>query len=482
MQGGIGDALAAVAVTSTAFAQNVTISGRIDAGTVSSKTTGTNPALTNKSSTLAGANGTKTGSRITFAGTEDLGGGLTAFFNIESSLNNSVIGNRNLFVGARGSFGSVQIGRYLNTYSAVRDSHYSIAGGAGGAFLNKHLGYNLGSATVGAFGQAGLLVGGATGALVTATSTVGTGGVAPTNFFVRGGDGSSANAWQQLYATTTQASGSPFATRDGLAATSTSLVTINTEAGINSAARADNAAMAAQLTALMANGLPNRSNNTIAYTSPSFNGLTVTAGISDDRIEADRQDAGRTGKNETKLRGQSVSFGYANGPLSGRLTMGSGKVTTESEGANAGATAGTVTAIGDSSAKTSDTALMVSYNFGVAQAYIMNNRTKATLTKFRGAAANANLKTNATEIGVKAPMGAFEPFATIGRGKVTAEAGGAQTANIKSSAYQLGVNYTLSKRTHVYASTGQEKFVSSAPSTVNTTKTTGYSIGLVHNF
>jgi predicted porin len=134
--------LAAVAVTSTAFAQNVTISGRLDLGTSSIKDTdyvdGEFAGRT-ESSTFAGARNNYTGARITFSGTEDLGGGLKAGFNLETATQAGPWGGRNAFLTlSSDSLGTVIIGRYLNSFSAVRDAYYGVGGAPGSDFLNQH--------------------------------------------------------------------------------------------------------------------------------------------------------------------------------------------------------------------------------------------------------------------------------------------------------------------------------------------------------
>ncbi len=59
-------------------------------------------------------------SRLGFRGTEDLGGGLNAFWQIESAaapdVGNSTIGSRNSGVGLQGSWGSVLLGRWDSPY------------------------------------------------------------------------------------------------------------------------------------------------------------------------------------------------------------------------------------------------------------------------------------------------------------------------------------------------------------------------------
>jgi predicted porin len=148
--------LAAVAVTSTAFAQ-VTISGRLDLGTGSTKNTTYEEgefAGRTESSTFAGARNNYTGARITFSGTEDLGGGLKAGFNLETASNATPLagwGGRNAFLTlSSDSLGTVIAGRYLNSFTGVRDQSYAVWSAPGGDFLNEHVAVAGGAGTRGA--------------------------------------------------------------------------------------------------------------------------------------------------------------------------------------------------------------------------------------------------------------------------------------------------------------------------------------------
>jgi len=138
-------ALAAVAVTGAAFAQNVTMYGVADAGIA--KVTGVSTAF-NSSGTMS--NGT---SRWGIRGTEDLGGGLKAGFNFEQgvSLANGDLSKagggefgRAAYMTLGGGFGEVRLGRTLNpsffaaaaweltgtaNYSAVTGQFGSVLGG-----------------------------------------------------------------------------------------------------------------------------------------------------------------------------------------------------------------------------------------------------------------------------------------------------------------------------------------------------------------
>lgn len=107
-------ALAATAiVSSSAFAQsNVTMYGIVDVGVVH-ESGGQGDSLLKLTSGIAN------GSRIGFRGTEDLGGGLNAFFTMENGFQadtgtlgqGGLLFGRQVFVGLGGGFGMVKLGR-----------------------------------------------------------------------------------------------------------------------------------------------------------------------------------------------------------------------------------------------------------------------------------------------------------------------------------------------------------------------------------
>ena len=106
-------ALAALAATGAAFAQSsVTLSGTIDVG-FEKRFSGDPFAMTGN------RNGT---SNWTLRGSEDLGGGLKANFQISTSFNSdtgttepNALGNFGMFVDLTGGFGTVRMGRPFNT-------------------------------------------------------------------------------------------------------------------------------------------------------------------------------------------------------------------------------------------------------------------------------------------------------------------------------------------------------------------------------
>lgn len=163
-------ALAALAATGATLAQSsVTIYGRMDLGMSQQDTTVGTTKTTR--STLAGAEGERTGSRLGFRGTEDLGGGLRASFNYEIGINadrdlathsdhratgtNAQTRLANLSLS--GGFGTVVIGTFMNAFDTVRGFSPATAGVPGGDFTQFQLGTVLaptdGSAAMARFGS-----------------------------------------------------------------------------------------------------------------------------------------------------------------------------------------------------------------------------------------------------------------------------------------------------------------------------------------
>lgn len=131
-------------VSGTVFAQSsVTLSGRINVGANSIKSSGTDaagaatPAVT--ASDWTGAENTKTGSRLTVSGVEDLGGGLKAAFDYTAALSPTEraggLSTRRSNVSLMGGFGTVSVGSFdTNALDAVRGFSPTVPGAAGGDF------------------------------------------------------------------------------------------------------------------------------------------------------------------------------------------------------------------------------------------------------------------------------------------------------------------------------------------------------------
>jgi predicted porin len=108
---------------------NVTVYGVVDAG-ISYKDSG---AATD-AKTWGLDSGQQSGSRLGFKGTEDLGGGLSAIFTLESGFNlddgtmaqpgatSQRLFGRQAFVGLNGGFGSVKLGRQYNPIRVALES------------------------------------------------------------------------------------------------------------------------------------------------------------------------------------------------------------------------------------------------------------------------------------------------------------------------------------------------------------------------
>lgn len=135
-----------VLVSGTSFAQNnVTLYGIVDLGLRYGN------AATSNDNTLSVGSGQQRASRLGFRGTEDLGGGLSASFQLESGFNaddgtlgygNRLFG-RQSWVGLNGDFGSIRFGRQT---TAIYDVLYTVdpfvINGTGNA--QRVFGYGLG--------------------------------------------------------------------------------------------------------------------------------------------------------------------------------------------------------------------------------------------------------------------------------------------------------------------------------------------------
>lgn len=111
-------ALAILAGAGGALAQSsVTLYGRIDTSVGAEKEDGT--------TTTGMFSGQLTTSRIGFRGTEDLGGGLRANFNLEGALGTddgtTDFFSRQSWVGLAGGFGSLRLGRTDTAFDDIRD-------------------------------------------------------------------------------------------------------------------------------------------------------------------------------------------------------------------------------------------------------------------------------------------------------------------------------------------------------------------------
>jgi predicted porin len=117
-------ALAVLASSGAAMAQSsVTVYGRLDAGIGSSKIGNVGPALVSNTQLFSSQ---LTSSRLGFRGTEDLGGGMSAIFGLETGLapdapGATTLGDRAAFVGLSSGFGTIKLGRHDTSFDDIRD-------------------------------------------------------------------------------------------------------------------------------------------------------------------------------------------------------------------------------------------------------------------------------------------------------------------------------------------------------------------------
>lgn len=143
-------ALAVLAASGATFAQSsVTVYGIADvwlgSSKVESNVNGVNSSLT---TTRLDSGGVST-SRFGFKGSEDLGGGLKANFQLEQGINidtgeqqvSGVAFNRQSWVGLSGGFGEVQLGKTWSPYDDVRSTNNDTFNANVAASFNTWVGY-----------------------------------------------------------------------------------------------------------------------------------------------------------------------------------------------------------------------------------------------------------------------------------------------------------------------------------------------------
>ena len=132
------------------------------------------------------------------------------------------------------------------------------------------------------------------------------------------------------------------------------------------------------------------------------------------------------------------------------------------------------------------------YDFGILKAYAqwvgrkVQNDVTSSLTIGNGTsatsvAAGQQLNRNAQQIGVRSYITpVIESWGSIGQGNYkTTEA----SANVRFVGWQLGSNYYLSKRTNLYAIYGQQQSTSGTPSTAGSGASANqYALGVRHTF
>lgn len=189
-----------------------------------------------------------------------------------------------------------------------------------------------------------------------------------------------------------------------------------------------------------------RASNAFVYTSPSFNGVTVSVekALGETVTNADLAVGANSvaASSEKKNEAQGIRVSYVGGPLSVGYAYEELKNGSFAAVKLLGNTIANTVVGGLDFDKRKANSLAVAYDFGVAKVGLVSNSTKYDTVKWTNNSLSAAV-----------PMGAATLFASTSAGKI-AEDGD----SLKLSAYQLGASYALSKRTNVYAFTGQQKW------------------------
>lgn len=151
----------------------------------------------------------------------------------------------------------------------------------------------------------------------------------------------------------------------------------------------------------------------VKYTSPSFNGFTLSASLTEGTTTNGLENGFGKGLSTGNPSTTTVGANYANGPLAAAIDTSDYK---------------------NSATSDSRYRMSASYNFGVARVGAGYESTKAL----------AGTKTNITMLGVSAPVSAA---VTVGAVVIKKDA-----ADVKTDGYSVGAKYALSKRTYVEGS------------------------------
>jgi len=207
-----------------------------------------------------------------------------------------------------------------------------------------------------------------------------------------------------------------------------------------------------------------RRSNMIQYTTPTISGFSAAVQLGYNGVVTPTT-ANGSGDNT------AIRLTYAAGPITAayahettRLTslaITSIGATQTADFANAART----TALSDALADRKRTAYGATYNFGVARAGFTRTEGKA------GSAADTG-RFETTSFGVSIPLGALTLNATADNGEFVDSGGSAN----KIGARQLSAYYALSKRTNLYAISGELK------NKTSTAKDSHYAVGLRHQF
>lgn len=133
------------------------------------------------------------------------------------------------------------------------------------------------------------------------------------------------------------------------------------------------------------------------------------------------------------------------------------------------------------------TAFGVSYNFGVAQPFLLHTKVDAGLGVGAAPAVGDLFEATATEFGVRIPMGTTTLFGSVMNGDIEMRNSATQVAAGEAdiSAWQVGATYAMSKRTTAYAIYGVQETENDARTARNASinsESKAMSIGVRHSF
>ena len=146
---------------------------------------------------------------------------------------------------------------------------------------------------------------------------------------------------------------------------------------------------------------------------------------------------------------------------------------------------------GAGTVKVKTTMFGASYNLGVVQPFALYTEKKLSAvfttagsgsgtTQVSAEDATGGFKQKAYELGARVPVSAkVMAFASMYDGDIKSADGEGKN---DLSGYQVGATYAMSKRTTVYAITGQQKNKSATEGETFQAKATGTSVGLRHTF
>jgi len=198
-----------------------------------------------------------------------------------------------------------------------------------------------------------------------------------------------------------------------------------------------------------------RRDETVSYESPSFNGLTFNAQYNSNVA------AGTTGA------GSGYGVKYATGPFAIQFQTesisGESIASTVLAGASYGGTSTNLVYAG----KTTRQVIAASYDFGMAKLHAVSLSAKHNTQENTG-----------YSIGISVPMDAFTFSANMNETTSTTAADSTPGAtSAKTTGNVIRANYSLSKRTMLYAAQGRDSY-----SVVDGNKTVTTSFGLMHSF